>query len=85
MEALFATQQDTTQKEVAQILGVHPLTVSRELKRFRQSNSSSQYKAKWRNNKAKFAARQPRNLPSSQKNCLTLLFVKWHKVGVQKK
>ena len=46
MEAIFATQPDITQKEVAQILGVHPSTVSRELMRFRQSNSTNEYKAK---------------------------------------
>lgn len=41
MDAIFATQPDITQKEVAQMLGVHPSTVSRELKRFRQSNPDS--------------------------------------------
>lgn len=45
MEAIFTTQPEMTQKELAQQLGVHPSTVSRELKRYRVLNASKAYGA----------------------------------------
>lgn len=41
MDALLTTQHEITQKEIAQRIGVHPSTVSRELKRYRQANPDS--------------------------------------------
>lgn len=67
MEALIATQPDIMQKEIARILGVHPSTISRELKRNRSKDSKG-YQAKTairvsdqrRRNASKFTKRSDR-------------------------
>lgn len=69
MHALLTTQTDITQKEIAQIIGVSPSTVSRELRRNAQP-SGHEYQASIahqlshdrRRNAPKFTKRSPRLL-----------------------